>query len=257
MNQTLQTVAKNLTRFKGKAMALVSAHSPEILTGLGIAGLIGTVALTAKAAVKIDHILKEAEETKGEKLTVKEIVKETWKEATPVVLSTAATGACIFASHQISTKRRTALMAAYALAEENLDELKKSIKEMTGEEVYEKIKTNAEQARFEDVDGLVAEGVRGSDTILCYDKMSGRYFWSTKNRIEAAVNSVNQMIISDWSAVLNDFYDELGLDRIYIGDDLGWNSNNMLSIAFDTAIREGGDVVLVLDYRAYPEYRLL
>lgn len=257
MNTTLVNLGKSLTKIKGKTLALLSAYSPEILTGLGIAGLFGTVALTAKAAVKIDHILKEAEEVKGEKLNVKEIIQETWKEAVPVVLATAATGACIFASHQIDAKRKAALMAAYALAEENLESLSSSLKEMADEETYEKVKANAAKNCVVDVDGKLVEGVRNDGSICCYDKMSGRLFWSTKNKIEAAVNSVNQMIISDWSAMLNDFYNELGIDPSYVGDELGWNSNNMLSVSFDTVLTEGGDVMLVLDYKAYPEYRLL
>lgn len=246
----------NFNKLKGQAIAWMSAKSPEILGGLAIAGLVGTIALTVRATLKVEKALKDAEERKGEKLDLKETVKEVWKPVAPVVASAIATGACIIASHTIEENRKAAWVAAYTMAQGELDTYKKKIKEMAGEEVAEAIDNDIDTNRvasytpdqvfFTNVDGCI-----------CFDPMSGRYFRSNKNAINAAVNSVNQSIIDSWSAVLNDFYEELGLPTCGIGDDLGWNTNNLLRVDFDTALTPGGDPVLVLNYKVYPEYQLL
>lgn len=256
MNTTLVNIGKNLTKFKGQAMALLSAHSPEILTGLGVAGLIGTVVLTAKQSVKIDRVLAQAEYDKGEPLTVKETARLVWKDVIPVAISAAGTAACIVASHQISANRRAAIMAAYTLAEAKLDDYKKKTEELLGKETADKIQHEVNADKAEISAGAIFErGCYGGD-VKVLDRLTGRTFYASKNAIDAAVNATNAQIIRDWSATLNDFYYNLGLEPSKVGDELGWNSNNLIVMAYD-AIEEGGELVLVLEYEAYPEYRLL
>lgn len=246
----------NLNKLKGQAIAWMSAKSPEILSGLAIAGLVGTIALTVRATLKVEKALKEAEERKGEKLDLKETAKEVWKPIAPVVASAVATGACVIASHTIEENRKAALMAAYTMAQGELDTYKKKFKEVCGEEAAEEVTKEVDKER---VVSYTPDQVffTNTDGCICFDPMSGRYFRSNKNTIVSAVNRVNQNIIDSWSAVLNDFYEELGLPACGLGDDLGWNTNNLLRVDFDTALTPGGDPVLVLNYKVYPEYRLL
>ena len=51
--------------FKSVKM-VVSKHSPEILTGIGIAGMITTTILAVKATPKALSLVKQAEEEKGD-----------------------------------------------------------------------------------------------------------------------------------------------------------------------------------------------
>jgi len=60
---------------------------------------------------------------------------------------------------------------------------------------------------------------------LCYDEFTGRFFYGTVDEVQRAANDVNVKIMEFGDASLNDFYDLLGLDRIPIGDDLGWSGS--------------------------------
>lgn len=50
-------------------------NSATILTIIGTVGVVATSILTAKAAVKASKIIEEAEQEKGEKLTVRESIE--------------------------------------------------------------------------------------------------------------------------------------------------------------------------------------
>ena len=70
----------NVAKFFKNAKVAVTKHSPEILTGIGIAGMVTTTILAVKAtpkALRLMELKKEAEQT--DKLTPVETVKTTWK----------------------------------------------------------------------------------------------------------------------------------------------------------------------------------
>jgi hypothetical protein len=54
---------------------------------------------------------------------------------------------------------------------------------------------------------------------------------------------------------LNEFYDELGLSHIAVGDDLGWNiEKGGIDISFSTQLAEDGMPCLVVNYDVKPRY---
>ena len=57
----------------------IGKRSPEILTGIGIAGMITTTVLAVKATPKALMLIEDAQYEKGDSLTVPEKVKAAWK----------------------------------------------------------------------------------------------------------------------------------------------------------------------------------
>ena len=53
-------------------------HSPEILTGIGIAGMITTTIMAVRATPKALTIIGECEVDENRKLSKTEVVKATW-----------------------------------------------------------------------------------------------------------------------------------------------------------------------------------
>ena len=54
---------------------------------------------------------------------------------------------------------------------------------------------------------------------------------------------------------LNDFYYEIGLPSIKLGDDIGWNiDNGYIDLHFSSQLAEDGRPCLVIDYLYGPRY---
>ena len=66
----------------------VKKHSPEILTGIGIAGMTAAAVMAVKATPKALRMVDEKEIRDGKRLTTGEIVKTTWKCYIPPVVAT-------------------------------------------------------------------------------------------------------------------------------------------------------------------------
>lgn len=88
----------------------VEKRSPEILTGLGIAGMCTAVVVGIKVTPKaLQLIEEEKKEQKVEELKPVEVVKVTWKQYLPVALLTGASAACLIGANSVHSRRHAAL----------------------------------------------------------------------------------------------------------------------------------------------------
>lgn len=235
-----------------------SNHSPEILTTIGIVGMVGTVVIAVIETPKALKLLEEKkEELNCEKIPPVEAVKATWKCYIPAVATGLASTACLIKGSSISLRRNAALVTAYNLSKTALDEYKEKVIETVGEKKEQTIVDQVAKAKLEkdpvqNHEVIVTE--RGST--LCYDGMFGRYFLSDMDTIKRAINDINYDISSgDMYASLNDFYSKIGLKPVDIGDDLGWNLDDRgLDVTFHSQIAENGTPCLVLIYNIAPKY---
>ena len=206
-------------------------NSATILTITGTVGVVATSILTAKAAVKAFKIIEEAEQEKGEKLTVRESVETVWTVFVPPVVAGASTIACIFGSNILNKRQQASLVSAYALIENSYREYKAKLKELYGEEAHNNIVDAIVAEKYEDVHvpsgGLTSEYIQeiGSDTEprLFYDEYSGRYFESTIEKVLLAEYHLNRNYILRGFARLNDFYEFLGLEQTDYDESVGWD----------------------------------
>lgn len=243
-----------------KSLKYVKEHSPEILIGAGVVGMCTSTVLAVKATPKALTLIKEKEEELDvTHLTKKEIVQATWKQYAPSVGVGVLSVACIIGGTSKSIKRNTALATVYALSESTLKEYQRKTKEIVGEEKAREIDRQVAKSRAKEKQIVIQN--RDSEYVhhtsfgdnLIYDTMSGRYFRSSTNAIEAAVNSVNKLIIDDGSATVNDFYNELDIPCVVAGNMIGWKyEKEQLEITFDSDIDKMGNPFLILTYRNRP-----
>lgn len=235
----------------------LTKHSPEILIGLGVAGLLGTTILAVRETPKALKLLEnKKKELDVEKLSVKDTVKTVWKNYIPCAVLAVTSVACIVGASNISARRNAALAAAYAIGNKAFSDYKEEVINLLGEEKDKEIKERV-------ADKLLKENpvtnkeviITDNNEHLCYDEITGRYFKSSQNKIKEAQNVINDRLRDEMWVSLNDLYYELCLPNVRVGDDLGWNvDDGYLDIILSSRIAEDGTPCLTLDYSIGPRY---
>lgn len=234
----------------------LSRHSPEILTGIGLAGMITTSVLAVRATPKAIRLIEDAKEEKQEGLKPIEIVKVAWKPYIPAMVTCVVSASCIIGASSVNARRNAAIATAYKLSETALTEYKEKVIETIGEK---KEKTIREQIDKDHIEKNPASKnqiiMTGRGETLCYDTLSGRYFKSDLEQIKRIRNDLNARLISEMYISLNEFYDELGLDHTILGDDLGWNMDDgLLELDFSTQLSDDDRPCIVINYSPAPKY---
>ena len=96
----------------------------------------------------------------------------------------------------------------------------------------------------------------GDGETLCYDVLSGRYFKSKIDKIKKAENDLNRRMRDEMYISLNEFYYEIGLPSIKIGEDIGWNIDRegYIDLRFSSQLNDNDEPVFVIDYGCGPRY---
>lgn len=257
----------NLKELFGKGMQFANEKSPEILTGLALVGLAGTAVAAYKTGLAADAILKKRKEDleiveKGDKEARKAVNQECAKKLAPKlippVIFGVATGACILGSHTASTRKIAVISAAYSAAETSIKDLNGKMKEILGESKTQQIKDAVTKDKLKKDGGDPKEEtviLTGDGTVLCKDMYSGRYFRSNAQKIKQAINKLSYDIITDMWIGLNDFYEEIGLPQIPLGDNLGWDiedtDRGKLPITVTAILSEDDTPCLCVDYDVF------
>ena len=228
-------------------------HAPAVLTGIGITTTIMAVNATPKALMLINE--RECEE-KVEKLSKVEVVKTTWKCYIPAAITGALSVACLIGSNNVSSRRNAALATAYGLAESTLRDYQTKAIEVVGEKKEQAIRDAVAKEKVEKNPVTTKEIVfTEKGQTLCYDSLSGRYFKSDIDSIRKAENNINRQMMNDNYVYLNEFYDELGLPHIDIGDMLGWHiDKGYIDLSFSSQLADDGTPCLVIEHRVPPTY---
>ena len=172
-------------------------RSPEILTGIGIAGMITTTVMavkaTPKALVLIEReknrvnreILEESKKFGREecnqisRLEPLEVIKITWKCYIPAGITCFVSMACLIGASSVNLRRNSALAMAYTLSESTLRDYQKKVVETIGEKKEQTVrdavaKEHVEKNPVENKEVIIV----GRGDTLCFDTVSGRYFRS-------------------------------------------------------------------------------
>lgn len=195
----------------------IKRNAPIILTCLGTVGVVATTVMAVKSTPKAMSLLKTAKEEKGEELTKIEKFKIAGPVYIPSAITGAATIACIFGSNIISKNQQATLMSAYALLDNSYKEYKKKTDELYGEEAGRQIRGEIAKDKYPG-DGFSLD----DDKELFYDFYSGRYFESTKEAVLWAQYETNRLMLVNYSAGLNEYYNLLGLEPLPEYEMLGW-----------------------------------
>ena len=266
-----------------KVAGEVSKNSPVILTGLAVTGVVSTVVLGVKATPKalaiIDDEVYERYEKSGfegsfaewlgikkedgylwsdrtNMLKKKEIVKLTWKCYIPTAAVGLATIVCIIGAHNIHLRRNAALASLYSLTESAFKEYQSKVVETIG-------KNKELKVRDEVVSDTIKRNPVGDSQViftgkgetLFYDQMSGRYFKNDIEKIRKVQNKLNKDLISEDFVSLNDFYFEIGLAPIKLGEEIGWYlDHGMLEVRFSAQLTENEEPCIALEYELVPRF---
>ena len=251
----------NVSKLCKDAKVMVSKRSPEILTGLGIAGMISTTVLAVQATPKALDLIARAEDEKfdnghGDKLTVSEKMKVAWKPYIPAAITGIASISCIIGASSVHAKRNAAIAAAYNLSQTALTEYKEKVVETIGEKKEQAIKDKIAKDKVKKDPVSKSEViVTGKGNTLCYDAFNSRYFYSDIDQIKRAINELNRIMLNQMYVSLNDFYDELNLKHSGNGDELGWKlDDGFIEVDFSSQLSDDGRPCLVIEYMVAPRY---
>lgn len=245
--------------FKNVKMA-VSEHSPEILTGLGIAGMITTTVLAVKATPKALELIEDRKEELDiyptEELSPVETVKATWKCYIPAAVTGVTSVACLIGASSVNAKRNAALATAYNLAATSLTEFKEATREVVGEKKEQLIRNKVAEERVnKEPVNQSAIIVSGNGNTRCFDSITKQRFTSDIEKIRKAVNDLNRRMVNGEDYIsLNEFYAEIGVDQVSIGDELGWNvTTGLIELDFSAQLDADGTPCIYIDYTVVPK----
>ena len=245
----LMKMTKSLWREVGK-------QSPQLLTGIGIAGMITTTVLAVKATPKALQLIDSEKVKKGRfELAPTEMVKVAWKPYVPAIVTGVVSTVCLIGSCSVSTRRTAAIATAYKLSETALAEFREKAVEVVGEKKVKEIKEKiTEDKMIKDPVSKKEVIIAGGNT-LCYDSISGRYFRSDIETIKKAVNEINRQMTYDMYVSLTEFYNELGLEPTSISDEIGWNlDDGLVEMNYTSKLADDGTPCLSLEYNIAPRY---
>lgn len=259
-----------------KAKFLLNQNASVILTGVGVAGSVGTALLTARSTFKAARMIdgqqiqnavdkiKESEANNGtrsvpsfDKLSKTEATKLVWKcYIPPVILGTITVGSIIFA-HRVDAKKIMALTVASGVSERALKEYKDKVVEKIGPRQEGKIRDEVAQDRVnQSYDNYGEHYPVREGKILCMEVLTGRYFDSTPEEMQKAINNVNSEMLKDDGVALSRFFDQVGLSPSAYSDEVGWNPIELVNLSTSAALTPDGRPCLVVDFapRPFPNF---
>ena len=228
-------------------------HSPEILMGIGIAGVVTSTVLACRSTLKVKDILEDKETNMN---NVKEVLAEGREDYTeedarkdktiimtttairmmklyiPSVIIGAGSIACLLESHNVMRNRNAGLAAALAATTESFKQYRERVTAKYGDEVDKEMRYGIKKEKKE------KDGKKTKEDIVvgCDEKeLSGyaRYFnesninWTDDPQynmmfLRQNQNWANDKLISQGYLYLNDVYDALGFPKTKAGQVVGW-----------------------------------
>lgn len=249
---------------------LVVQNAPALLTGIGVTGIFATAVLSAKGAVKSDREIQAFREQiwrdnknaePGDELipdpTWKDELKLTWMNYLPGLSVGLGTAFCVISAQSINSRRVAALMTLYSMSEKTVTEIREKIREVHGEkklnELDEELARDQLREYPPDRDIIRQADAIGSPASLCLDRFSGRYFVSDTESLRKAMNNINATCINQQYASLNDFWAQIGLSPLEIGETVGWTSDHLLDLEFVYVPAEDGRPCMAVSFKSQPK----
>ena len=189
----------------------IKRYLPDILTGMGMAG----VAVTGYLGVEAGK--------KGATDTIAQ-GNDDWKNYIPPVISGVMSAGCIFGAHKAHLHKEAALAAVAALWSGKYRDLDRKARELLGEERYHELKQLVGMDEMKKAGRELPpwESAEEGKTTY-YEPYSGQYFQATAQEMLYAQLHVNKVFQEYGGVTLNDYLNILpGCHRVDIGKDIGW-----------------------------------
>lgn len=240
----------SLETFLATSKNTIQENSPSILAALAVGGVVTTGLLAHKAGVTYGRSIQAMMDNDEAPLTGEEKVKGYWRTVVPSVLTGAVAITCIIAGTAINNRRNAALAGLVTLGEVTFREYKDKVEKVVTKQKAEQVTRELAQEKLDEVPSKEIIFVDG-DEVLFFDTLTSRIFKSTKNAIQAAEVEMGRQLLGDMYVSQNEWYDRIGLPRVAMGDDMGWNHDLPFEVTFH-ALEKDGKPVLALEYRFRP-----
>ena len=252
----LSLIKTAVTSKVGRQILVSKSHSPAILFGAGVVGVVATTVLACRATLKLEEVLEDAEKDKSiadgllqshSTYTAKDyahdvrILKmrtagQVCKLYAPPVALGIVSIAALSGSHVILSRRNVALSAAYSAAMEGFRDYRQRVTDELGEEKDREFMFGVKERE------IVEEGKNGPkvSTVKSFGKPS-QYariwdrdtssLWEPRPEsnfflLKSQQNYMNQKLQAVGHVTLNEVHDALGLDRTAQGMVCGWVKDN-------------------------------
>lgn len=233
-----------------KAVQTLKSNTPELLTALGVSGVMTTAYLTAKASFQAAGQIQEDAETHFPYVnTSKENAKLVWKCYIPPAIIGTFTVGCIIGASRANVARTTAAVTAYSLTEKAFSEYKGKVIEELGKGKEQKVRDELAQEKVASNPTNAGDVmILGTGDVLCCELYTKRYFRSDAETLRRAMNTINADVNRGVYATLDDFYDLVGLEHTSNSGLMGWTSDKQMELMFTSALAEGSRPCLAFDY---------
>lgn len=220
-------------------------HLPTILTGIGIAGFIGTAVMAAREAPKAETAIKKEQKEKtirvrGEvnyqnelvDLTPFETVKVTAGYYWPSIALGTASTVCILSAHKIDLTRLASVTAAYQLSKGELKELKNKIVQTDGKDKLKEYEKGVHNDSLGSVPPTEIYNT-GKGTTVFYDPTSGQLFYHDIWHVERALMRMLDACKNEGRYSLEELRSDLDLPRNSLQGDYEFNYELVKDITND------------------------
>lgn len=232
-------------------------HSPEILTGIGIAGMVATTVTAVKATPKALRLIDAKEIEEDRRLTKKEAIATSWKCYIPAAVTGGFSIACLIGASSVNLHRNAALATAYTISEAAMKEYKEKAIEVVGEKKEQAIRDAVAKEQLEKANVKERKFIpTGKGETPCFDPLTNTCFKSDMETLRKAENTLNKRMRDDLVITVNEFLQEIGLDPCdeSIGENLGWDiDRGYIDLDFSSQLVDGVPY-LVIGHHNPPRY---
>lgn len=236
---------------------VLKKHSPEILTGIGIIGMVASTVSAVRSTPKALRLIDAREIEEDRRLNTKEIVSTTWKCYIPSAVTGMFATACLIGASSVNLHRNAALATAYTLSEAALKDYKAKAVEVVGEKKEQAIRDAVAKEQLEKVNIKERKFVpTGKGETPCFDPLTNTCFKSDMETLRKAENTLNKQMRDDMVITVNEFLQEIGLEPCdaSIGENLGWEiDHGYIDLDFSSQLVDGVPY-LVLGHHNPPHY---
>lgn len=229
---------------------VATENAPSILAALAVGGVATTGFLAFNFGVRFGRDQREDEINGDKPMTGKEKLEIYWRPIVPTLLVAGTTITCVIASTAINNRRNAVLGGLVTLGEVTLREYKEKVREVVTKDKNERIDRELAQKKLDEAGDKEVIYV-GDGDILMFDVLTSRTFKSSRLAVERAEVEIGRRLLSSDYVSQNEWYDEIGLGRVAMGDEIGWNHDVPLEVKFVPLIKDDKPVMGV-DYRFPP-----
>lgn len=253
---------QSVTKFFKGIGANVSKHSPEILTAMGVVGMITTTVLAVKATPKALEMIEDKKEElnlkPADNLTAVETIQAAWKPYVPAVATGVFATTCLIAANSVHAKRYAGLATAYQISTTALNEYKEKVVETIGERKERVVHDKIAESHVKEIQPSVTTAYHtGSGHTLCLDLLSKHTFISDIDKIKRVMNDLNYRMTNgmEMCISLNEFYQGIGVPTMGYGDKMGWRvDEGLIDIHFGSFINEDDVPCVTIEFLNPPVY---